>query len=71
MREEDLARNDPGMHANVLYARSGASVELLRRAFRARSIWRYESGSKQGGRLRCIWQPTAAVVQGAVRVRAG
>jgi len=37
----DLVRNPPSMDAVVLYARSGADVGALRKAFPKRSIWRY------------------------------
>lgn len=39
---EDLARNDKGLEAPVLYARSEVSLSDLRRSFPGRSIWRYK-----------------------------
>ena len=52
----DLARNDPGLEAPVLYARTGATPEIaaqqLRRVFPDRSIWIYERHDpEQVGRL--------------------
>ena len=52
----DLARNDPGLQAPVLYARTGATPEIaaqqLRRVFPDRSIWIYERHDpEQVGRL--------------------
>lgn len=47
----DLARNDPDLHAPVLYARSEASIEELRRRFPERSIWLYKPKSLQSQHL--------------------
>jgi Dolichyl-phosphate-mannose-protein mannosyltransferase len=53
---EDLARNDPGLEAPVLYARAAARPEIaaqqLRLVFPDRSIWIYERDDpEQVGRL--------------------
>lgn len=45
--ESDLARNEPDLHAAVLYARPEASIPDLRRMFPDRSIWIYTKAPSQ------------------------
>ena len=43
----DLARNEPGLHAAVLYARPEVPIPQLRREFPDRSIWMYAKAPSQ------------------------
>ncbi len=45
--ESDLARNEPGLEAAVLYARPEVSIAELQRRFPARSIWFYTKTPSQ------------------------
>ncbi len=65
LEPEDLARNDPGLQAPVLYARAGVTVGELRRVFPSRSIWVYDRDDpKKPGRL----EPVSASVPADTRL---
>ncbi len=44
----DLVRNPPAMNSPILYARAGADLETLRKAFPARAIWVYRRDALDG-----------------------
>jgi hypothetical protein len=57
--QSDLARNEPGLHAAVLYARPEVPIPELREKFPDRSIWMYTKAPNQP-RLTLAYPATAS-----------
>jgi hypothetical protein len=56
--QSDLARNEPDLHAPVLYARPETPIPELRKRFPDRSIWMYTKAPSQP-RLSLAYPPTS------------